>query len=134
MVQSIFKAYDIRGYYPEEINARTVEEIATALGRHFPAGSIVLGHDGRTSSPALAFATARGLALTRPRSAVVDIGVCTTPMFYFLVNNLRAAGGVMVTASHNPRAMNGLKVVGRGAVPLSGTDVKKLMHRPHASA
>ena len=123
----IFKAYDVRGQYPEEINERTVRTIAEALGRHFSRGSVVVGHDGRTSSPALSFAVKRGLAVTKPRTAIIDIGIATTPMFFFLVNHLNAAGGIMVTASHNPKGMNGLKMVGRGAVSISGRDALKLV-------
>jgi phosphomannomutase len=123
----IFKAYDVRGQYPEEINERTVRMIAEALGRHFPNGPIIVGHDGRTSSPALSFAVKRGLAVTKPRTAIIDIGTVTTPMFFFLVNHLKAVGGLMVTASHNPKGMNGLKMVGKGALPFNGREVLKLL-------
>jgi phosphomannomutase len=97
--RTIFKAYDIRGQYPAEINERTVRTIAETLGRRFARGKIVVGHDGRTSSPALSFAVKRGLAVTKPRADVIDIGTATTPMFFFLVNHLKAEGGIMVTAS-----------------------------------
>lgn len=123
----IFKAYDVRGQYPGEINERTVRTIAEALGRHFTGGPIVVGHDGRTSSPALSFAVKRGLAVTKSRTTIVDIGIATTPMFFFLVNHLKAAGGIMVTASHNPKGMNGLKMVGKGALPVSGREALKLI-------
>ena len=130
--QSIFRAYDIRGQYPTEINERTVRAIAETLGRRFARGMVLVGHDGRTSSPALSFAVKRGLAISKPRSAITDIGIATTPMFYFLVNHLKAAGGIMVTASHNPKGMNGLKVVGPRAVPLSGREVLAFMRNTHA--
>lgn len=121
--KNIFRAYDVRGEYPSEVNARVVETIARAVGQHLDTGTIVIAHDGRTSSPALAFAVSRGLTAARPRTDLLDLGLATTPMFYFFVASLHAAGGIMVTASHNPKEMNGLKVVGPGALPISGVEV-----------
>jgi phosphomannomutase / phosphoglucomutase len=127
----IFKAYDVRGQYPEEINERTVRVVAEALGRRFGSGTVVVGHDGRTSSPALSFAVKRGLAVTKSRATIIDIGTATTPMFYFLVNHLKTAGGIMVTASHNPKGMNGLKVVGKRAIPIGGREILKIVRHTH---
>ena len=126
---SIFRAYDVRGEYPGEVNARVVEVIARAVGRHLSPGTVIIAHDGRTSSPALAFAAARGLAEARTRTNIIDLGVATTPMFYFFVAETGAAGGIMVTASHNPKGVNGLKTVGPGAFPISGTQVGELTKR-----
>ena len=122
MESSIFKAYDIRGAYPDEINEKTVEIIASAVAKKFR-GKIVVGYDARLSSPALYKATMRGL--TNKEVRIVPAGLVTTPMLYFLVNKLRAAGGIMVTASHNPKNFNGLKVVGPKAAMISGTEILK---------
>jgi phosphomannomutase len=125
--ENIFHAYDVRGSYPRDINARVVEAVARAVGGHLGKGVVVVGHDGRTSSPALAFATLRGLAATRPRHLLVDIGIATTPMCYYLVEALHAAGGIMITASHNPKGMNGMKVMGAHAVALSGLEMARIV-------
>ncbi len=125
--KGIFHAYDVRGSYPREINAHVVEMVARAVGGYLRKGIVVVGHDGRTSSPALAFAALRGLATTRPRHLLVDIGVATTPMCYYLVEALQAAGGIMITASHNPKGMNGMKVMGPHAVAISGHELARIM-------
>ena len=136
--QSIFKAYDIRGKYPQEINERVVFEIASALGRHFGKKSrLLVGCDGRLSSPSLYKAVlkgvkspAKGEARQRRRMSnvkCIEAGLMTTPMLYFLVSKLEADGGIMVTASHNPKEYNGLKVVGPKAKPISGSEIFKLM-------
>lgn len=109
---SIFKEYDIRGKYPNEINEEAVYHIATAFCeylarmRHF--GDIILGYDARLSSPMLAKAFAEGVQ-DQGRD-VVDIGLVTTPLFYFVINTSEAAGGAMITASHNPQEFNGIKL------------------------
>lgn len=125
----IFRAYDIRGEYPREVNAYVVETVAAAIGSVFPSGPVIVAHDGRTSSPALAFAVRRGLASVRSRAKLIDLGIATTPMFYFFVERLKAAGGIMVTASHNPKTMNGLKVVKAHAVMVPGTELAALVRK-----
>lgn len=131
---AIFRAYDVRGEYPSELNSRAAEAIARTIGAVLPRGTVVVAHDGRTSSPALSFAVRRGLAATRSRMELVDLGVATTPMFYFFVERLKAAGGIMVTASHNPKTMNGLKVVRAHAVMIPGTELKEMARRnPNAA-
>jgi len=115
----IFKAYDIRGIYPEEIDASAAYRVGVGFASSgiVPEGSsIVLGRDMRESSDALfeAFAAGAGdRGLT-----IVDIGLCTTPMLYFAVNELKAAGGAMITASHNPGTYNGFKLVRERAIPI----------------
>jgi len=113
---SCFKAYDIRGVLGETLD----EAIAARIGRAFVEtvgrGPIVVGHDARETSPGLATALSGGLM---ERGAdVVDIGLCGTEEVYFATGHLGAAGGVMVTASHNPIEYNGMKLVGRGSRPL----------------
>ncbi len=126
MNQNIFKAYDVRGRYPGEINEAAAEEIARRLARHWKRGTIVVAHDARRSSPALYAAAIEGL---RGQSGITveHVGIATTPMFYFLVNELGAAGGIMITASHNPKEYNGLKIVGPRGEVISGEDVRELL-------
>lgn len=123
----IFKAYDIRGKYPAEINEDAVLEVARALSGFFKQGPIVVGHDARIGSKELYKAAIAGLRETRDKKQVIGVGLSTTPMFYFLVGKLKARGGIMVTASHNPKEYNGLKVVGRGVQMISGLEIKKIM-------
>ncbi len=130
MNANIFRAYDIRGRYPEEFNEAATEAIAAVLPgllsdmRRKP---IVLGHDARISSPAI-YKTLQAF-FKRARIRVIDGGIMTTPMLYFLVHHYRAAGGVMVTASHNPKYDNGLKIVAARAIPVSGEMIKKALNK-----
>jgi phosphomannomutase len=126
--EKIFRAYDVRGRYPAEISPAVVETVARALAAHFRRGCIVLAHDGRTSSGALFQALVRGFA-GRRGLRLVKAHLTTTPMFTFLVNDVGARGGIMVTASHNPREYNGLKVVGRGAAPIGGKEILRMTKR-----
>ena len=113
----IFRQYDIRGVYPEEIYADIVRRIANATGRFLKAEKVVVGEDARVSSPELSRAVIEGL-----NSAGIDvlrIGISTTPLFYFSVNNLKVDGGIMITASHGPAKYNGLKIMGMGGQAVS---------------
>jgi phosphomannomutase len=114
----IFKAYDIRGLYPSELN----EEIAYLAGRAFvgylDAGRIAVSRDMRLSSPALADAFMKGA--TQQGADVVDYGMLGTDMLYFAVCRDGLDGGAQITASHNPKQYNGMKLVRREAFPLSG--------------
>jgi phosphomannomutase len=116
----IFKAYDIRGTYPDQID----EEAARAIGRAFvaylKAGQIAVGRDMRLSSPALAAAFIDGATLQG--ADVVDYGMIPTDMMYFAVARDRRDGGVQITASHNPKQYNGAKMVRQEAFPLSGDE------------
>lgn len=120
----IFKAYDVRGTYPDQIN----EDLARQIGQSFQfvldeddrarGNTIVVGRDMRSHSEPLSKALIEGL-----RSSgfdVLDIGLATTPMSYFAVGYLKAAGGIQVTASHNPARYNGLKFSRHDAWPVSG--------------
>lgn len=113
-----FGAYDIRGIYPETIN----EEIAYRIGRFFPslfaAKKVVVGNDIRLSGPAIKNALMKGLV--ESGCDVIDIGQCGTEMIYFATAHLQLDGGVMITASHNPKEYNGMKFVRQGARPISG--------------
>jgi phosphomannomutase len=121
---SIFKGYDIRGIYPEEIDEDAVYKISSAfceyLNRKKHFGPVILGQDARLSSPVLAESFSRGV-LDQGRD-IIDIGMCSTPLFYFAVNSSRAAGGAMITASHNPKEYNGLKLVRENGWPVYKED------------
>lgn len=122
---NIFGAYDIRGRYPREINEKIISEISQRLGRYFK-HKIVVAHDVRLSSPKLYQAALKALKAQKDLK-VLSIGLATTPMFYFLVRKLKADGGLMITASHNPKDYNGLKVVDENALSISGWEIKKLL-------
>ena len=118
-----FKAYDIRGRVPDELN----EDVATRIGRAYAQflgaplvkpGTVVVGEDMRLSSPALADAVSRGL--TAGGADVLRIGMCGTEEVYFATSHLKGGGGIMVTASHNPADWNGMKLVREGSRPISG--------------
>ena len=112
-----FKAYDIRGIVPEEVN----EDLAYRLGRslvwYLKAKKLVVGHDIRLSGPALSKAAVDGM---RDAGAqVLDLGQCGTEMIYFATAHLKTDGGMMITASHNPKDYNGMKLVRSEARPIS---------------
>ena len=112
-----FGAYDIRGIYPESIN----QELAYRVGRVFPelfgAKKIAVGHDIRLSGPTIFDALVRGL--TEAGCDVYDIGQCGTEMIYFTTGFKELDGGIMITASHNPKEYNGMKFVGKGVRPIA---------------
>ncbi|PBJ83609.1 phosphomannomutase [Lysobacteraceae bacterium NML93-0399] len=112
-----FKAYDLRGRVPDELDPALARDIGVALSAQLPEGAIVLGRDVRLSSPELQAALSDGLR-SQGRE-VIDIGVGGTEEVYFQVDHLGAAGGVMVTASHNPMDYNGMKLVREQARPIS---------------
>ena len=113
-----FKAYDIRGRIPDQLN----EEVAYRIGRAYvdflKPGKVIVGRDVRLSSETMASALIRGL--TEGGANVLDIGLCGTEEVYFATFHAKADGGIMVTASHNPADYNGMKLVREGARPISG--------------
>jgi len=116
----IFKAYDIRGVYPREINEDTARAIGAAFVAYLSAARIAVGRDMRLSSPALAEAFIEGA--TTQGADVVDYGMIPTDMLYFAVARDGHDGGVEITASHNPKQYNGMKMVRKEAFPLSGDE------------
>ncbi|HLC43582.1 MAG TPA: phosphomannomutase/phosphoglucomutase [Patescibacteria group bacterium] len=115
---SVFKAYDIRGLYPESINEDLVYKVAQGYVEIIkPEGKIAVGMDVRISSPGLKKQVIAGL--TDVGIDVVDIGLISTEELYFAVGNYKLAGGISVTASHNPKEYNGIKMVKAGAAPIS---------------
>ncbi len=118
-----FKAYDIRGKVPDELNPDLAFKVGIAFARYINAEKIVIGHDVRKSSEPISNALIRGL--TSSGVDVIDIGLCGTEMIYYSVPELEADGGIMITASHNPPEYNGMKFVRQGSVPVgynSGLD------------
>ncbi|SAI89340.1 phosphomannomutase [Methanoculleus bourgensis] len=114
----IFKAYDIRGRYPDELSEATARNIGNAFVRLLGAERIVVGRDMRLSSASLAGAFAEGAV--EAGADVADAGEVSTPLLNYAIIMGEFDGGAMVTASHLPGEMNGLKLAGRDAVPLSG--------------
>jgi phosphomannomutase len=114
----VFKAYDVRGLYPSELDEEGCYAIGRAFVEQFEPESIAVGRDMRPSSPAIAAAVIRGA--TEGGSEVKDIGMIGTEMLYFAVGELGLDGGITVTASHNPKDYNGMKIVRRGALPVGG--------------
>ena len=126
--EAIFKAYDIRGLYPAEFAEDAAERVGYALAQQLGAARVGVGRDPRPSSPGIADAFAAGAAAAG--AAVVDFGMVATEMLYYGVADRRLDGGAMVTASHNPPTYNGMKLVGDGALPLSGEQgMPELMQR-----
>jgi phosphomannomutase/phosphoglucomutase len=118
MTLPCFKAYDIRGRVPEELNPALATRIGAGTAALLGAGPVVLGYDIRLSSPELHTALTAGFhAAGRD---VIDIGLCGTEEVYFQTFHRNAAGGVMVTASHNPMDYNGMKLVRAQSRPISG--------------
>ena len=114
----VFKAYDVRGLYPSELDEEGAYAIGRAYGEHFEPKRIAVGRDMRLSSPSMAEAVMRGAA--DAGVDVVDIGLVGTEMVYFAVGELGLDGGIAVTASHNPKEYTGMKIVRRGALPVGG--------------
>ncbi|MFZ5811842.1 MAG: phosphomannomutase [Thermodesulfobacteriota bacterium] len=113
-----FKSYDIRGQVPRQLDAALAWRIGRAFAAELRPETVVLGYDIRETSRDLAGAAASGLAAGG--ADVLDIGLCGTEEVYFATAHFRAGGGIMVTASHNPRDHNGMKLVGPGSAPISG--------------
>ncbi|MDO9231524.1 MAG: phosphomannomutase/phosphoglucomutase [bacterium] len=112
----IFKAYDIRGLYPDEINSETAYSIGRTLVTFTKAKKIAVGCDMRVSSPEMEEALLRGI--TDQGADVVKIGLASTPMTYFSSWKLEVDVAVIITASHNPAQYNGMKFCWKGAVPI----------------
>jgi len=118
MAPSCFKAYDIRGRVPDELNPELAYRIGLATASYLGAHTMCVGHDCRLSSRALADAVSEGIRSAGTR--VLDIGQCGTEMVYWTTDRRGLDGGIMVTASHNPMDYNGMKLVRAGSRPISG--------------
>ena len=139
MDPSIFKAYDIRGIYPDQLNEEGAWKIGCATARFLrsllrgyergqaASQSLCVGRDMRTHSEAVANALIEGMNSTGAN--VIDIGMIDTPQMYFAINHFGTCGGVQVTASHNPANYNGFKISGLDAKPIGGdTGLKDIEH------
>jgi phosphomannomutase len=115
---SVFKAYDVRGLYGTELDEGGAYAIGRAYVEEFSPAQIAVGRDMRVSSPSMAAAMREGAA--DGGAEVLDVGMVGTEMVYFAVGELDLDGGVMVTASHNPKEYTGMKIVRRGALPVGG--------------
>jgi phosphomannomutase len=114
----VFKAYDVRGIYPDELDEAGAHAIGRAYVQEFEPRRIAVGRDMRLSAPAMADAVMRGAA--EAGADVLDLGMVGTEMLYFAVGELGLDGGIAVTASHNPKEYTGMKIVRRGALPVGG--------------
>jgi len=115
---SVFKAYDVRGIYPSQLDEDGAYRVARAYTAHFEPRSVALGQDMRLSSPSMTRAAAEGI--TDAGADVVELGLVGTEMLYHAVTELGLDGGICVTASHNPKEYTGMKIVRRGALPVGG--------------
>ncbi len=126
---SIFKAYDIRGIYGEQLTEALAEKIGRAYITYLGAKTVAVGRDMRPHSEPLCEALFNGMMAQG--AEVIDLGVVSTPMTYFANGSLKTDGSIMVTASHNPGEYNGFKLCRDGALPLSGDegikDVEKII-------
>jgi len=114
----VFKAYDVRGLYPTELDEEGARAIGRAYVEQFEPRRIAVGRDMRISAPAMAKAVIEGA--TEAGADVLDLGMVGTEMLYFAVGELGLDGGITVTASHNPKEYIGMKIVRRGALPVGG--------------
>jgi phosphomannomutase len=114
----VFKAYDIRGVYPTELDEEGAYAVGRAYVEQFEPRRIAVGRDMRTMSPEMARAAIEGAA--DAGADVLDIGLAGTEMLYYAVGALGLDGGIAVTASHNPKEYTGMKIVRRGALPVGG--------------
>src|SRR4051794_8127153 len=114
----VFKAYDVRGLYPEELDEEGAYAIGRAYVQQFEPRRMAVGRDMRLSSPQMADAVIRGAS--DEGAEVLDLGMIGTEMLYFAVTALGLDGGLTVTASHNPKQYTGMKIVRRGALPVGG--------------
>jgi phosphomannomutase len=118
LAPGVFKAYDVRGIYPSELDEDGAYAIGRAYAEQFEPRRIAVGRDMRLSSPSMAAAVIEGAA--DGGADVLDVGMVGTEMVYFAVGDLGLDGGVAVTASHNPKEYTGMKIVRRGALPVGG--------------
>ena len=133
---SCFKAYDLRGRVPDQLNPDLAEKIGRAYVAITGAKRVIVGYDIRLSSPDITEALSSGLMAAG--ADVFDIGLCGTEQVYFATSHYRMDGGIMVTASHNPRDHNGMKMVGPESRPISSdnglNDIRDRVLEPFGDA
>ena len=127
----VFKAYDVRGVYPTELDEDGAYKIGRAYVEEFEPRRIAVGRDMRLSAPAMAAAVTEGAA--DGGADVLELGLVGTEMLYYAVGELGLDGGICVTASHNPKQYTGMKIVRRGALPVGGdSGLDKVQRRAEA--
>jgi phosphomannomutase len=133
---SCFKAYDLRGRVPDQLNPELAERIGRAYVEVTGAKRVIVGYDIRLSSREIADALCSGLMAAG--ADVFDIGLCGTELVYFATSHYKMDGGIMVTASHNPRDHNGMKMVGPDSRPISSdnglNDIRDRVPEPFGDA
>ena len=129
---SVFKAYDVRGTWPDQLNEDMARRIGDAFVRLLGGGSLVVGRDMRSMAPSMSAALIEGAL--RAGADVIDIGLSSTPMTYFAIGSEGVDGGVQVTASHNPKEYIGFKFCRKGCIPVSGDtgikDIERMVAEP----
>jgi len=115
-MDQIFKAYDIRGIYPEEINEDIAYNVGRATVKFLKAKELIIGRDNRLSSDSLYKSLIKGI--TDQGADVINIGITTTPVFYYSSLKGKFKGGIMITSSHNPKEYNGFKIIGKKAISI----------------
>lgn len=133
---SVFKAYDVRGTYPDQIDENLARRIGGAFVQLTGARSVVVGRDMRDMAPSVSDAFIEGV--TRAGADAVRIGLASTPMTYYAIGSLGVDAGVMCTASHNPEGYIGFKFCRKGCVPVSGEtgirDLERMVAEPEPEA
>jgi phosphomannomutase len=128
----VFKAYDVRGVHPSEIDEDGAYRVGRAFAEEFEPRRIAVGRDMRLAAPAMAAAVIEGAA--DGGADVLDLGLVGTEMVYHAVGDLSLDGGICVTASHNPKQYTGMKIVRSGALPVGGDsgldDIRRRAERP----
>jgi len=132
MNTSIFKAYDIRGIYPTDVNEETMAIISKAVVAMFPDGELILAYDARHGSTELVTALETAIKIEADtigkKFTITNIGLSSTPLFYFTVCDRKSVGGCMITASHNPKEYNGMKMVRSMGLMIPGTEVLDVLN------
>ncbi|RLC30927.1 MAG: phosphomannomutase [Deltaproteobacteria bacterium] len=134
MKSHIFREYDIRGIFPDELNRETAHQLGLGIGTYYRENSverISVGHDCRLSSPDLSRWLVGGLLETGVN--VIDVGMVPTPVLYFSLYNLDVGGGIQITGSHNPPEFNGFKVC-LGKASIHGEEIRKVRKIIESSA
>lgn len=130
--KSVFREYDVRGIVPKQINSLAITVIVSSLGEYFARRSkgrrvkIVIGHDPRHTSVQF-YKNALQALQAFPQFTIINAGLMTTPMLYYMVSSMHAAGGIIITASHNPLNYNGLKAVRERAINISGFEIGEIV-------
>lgn len=121
MNKNMFREYDIRGIYPDDINPKVAKTIGEAYASYISNKEVIIAHDNRLSSPTIHKNLIKGLL--KGGAEIIDLGLCTTPMYYTLKKHLGVQNGIMITASHNPKEYNGFKISFDIIGPAYGKDI-----------